>query len=302
MKILITGGAGYLGSVLADLLLNTGHTVTVLDDLSAGVAPYHLAHRQWFGFMRGDAGSEEILERVLRGHDAIVPLAGVVGQSACDVDPERASYVNLQAIRTLLRLRSPEQKIVYPATNSGYGTKSGQVECDEQTPLEPITHYGRTKVEAEKAVLDAPNTVSLRFATLFGTSHRMRWDLLVNFFVRRASKNSSIRIFEPEFRRNFCHVRDAAEAICFALKADTAQGVYNVGLSHCPSKAELAGMVKASFPNFHVELDASRQDPDRRNYVVSVAKLERAGWVATRGIGDGIKELARAALMIRDEA
>lgn len=302
MRVLVTGGAGYLGSVLCEHLLAAGHRVTVLDALHHGVASLlHLCGRPGFEFVRGDARDEAALARLLAGADAIIPLAAVVGAPACDRDPWLATSTNLDAIRTLLRLRSPAQLVVYPTTNSGYGTQTGDLHCTEETPLEPISLYGRTKVDAEQAVLAAPNAITLRLATVFGASPRMRLDLLVNHFVYAAVTDRYLVIFEKDFKRNFIHVRDVADCFvhCLANGARMAGRPYNAGLDTANvSKEELALLVQKQVPGFHVVFSEIGSDPDKRNYIVSNQRLREAGFEARRSLEDGIAELLRAYRML----
>jgi nucleoside-diphosphate-sugar epimerase len=302
VRILVTGGAGYLGSVLCEHLLAAGHRVTVLDALHHGVPSLlHLCGRPEFEFVRGDARDESTLTRLVKGADAIVPLAAVVGAPACDRDPWLATSTNLDAVRLLLRLRSAAQLVVYPTTNSGYGTQSGDVFCTEDTPLEPISLYGRTKVDAEQAVLASPNAITLRLATVFGASPRMRLDLLVNHFVHAAVTDRYLVIFEKDFKRNFIHVRDVADCFvhCLANGAKMAGRAYNAGLDTANvSKEELALLVQEQVPGFHVVFSEIGSDPDKRNYIVSNQRLREAGFEARRSLTDGIAELLRAYRML----
>lgn len=302
MRVLVTGGAGYLGSVLCEHLLAAGHRVTVLDALHHGVPSLlHLCGNPAFEFVRGDARDEAALGRLVADADAIIPLAAVVGAPACDRDPWLATSTNLDAIRLLLRLRSPSQLVVYPTTNSGYGTQSGEVHCTEETPLEPISLYGRTKVDAEKAVLDSPHAITLRLATVFGTSPRMRLDLLVNHFVHAAVTDRYLVIFEKHFKRNFIHVRDVADCFlhCLAHGPKMAGRAYNAGLDAANvSKEELALLVQQQVPGFHVVFSEIGTDPDKRNYIVSNQRLREAGFEARRSLEDGIAELLRAYRML----
>ena len=217
LKVLVTGGAGYLGSILCEHLLDAGYKVTALDTLVFGQLPhFHLASDPNYNFIFGDARDERVLQPLLKEHDVLIPLAAVVGAPACDRDPWLARTLNLEAIKSLNKLRSPEQLVIFPTTNSGYGTKSGNVHCTEETALEPISLYGQTKVEAEALLLNSGNAVTLRLATVFGLSQRMRIDLLVNHFVYVAVTDGYIVIFEKDFKRNFVHVRDVAD--CFMTK------------------------------------------------------------------------------------
>lgn len=300
--VLVTGGAGYVGSVVCEHLLHAGHAVICLDTLAHGQAgPLHLCAHPAFEFVRGDARDEAALNPLLARCDAIFPLAALVGAPACDRDPALATSLNLEAIRLLERLRSRQQLVVYPTTNSGYGTRSGAVECDEETPLDPISHYGRTKVAAEALLLDAPNTISLRFATVFGSSPRMRLDLLVNHFVYAAVTDGYLVIFEKDFRRNFIHVRDAADAFlhCLAHAERMVGRAYNAGLDEANlSKEALALEVQKQVPGFYLHFAPIGADPDKRDYLVSNRRLRQAGFVARRSLQDGIRELIRCYRML----
>lgn len=301
-RVLVTGGAGYLGSVLVEALLDSGHAVTVLDDLMyRQESLLHVCARPGFEFERGDARDPAVLARLLAGADAVLPLAAIVGAGACDRDPWKAASVNLDAIRLLMKLRSPSQLVVYPMTNSGYGSKSGEVFCTEETPLEPVSLYGRTKAEAEAEVLSAPGTTSLRLATMFGVSPRMRVDLLVNHFTWAAVTDGYLVLFEKDFKRNFIHVRDVADLFLHVLREpDRVIGrCFNAGLDDANlSKEELALRIKAHVPSFHVRASEVGRDPDRRNYVVSSARLRDAGFEARRTLDEGIRELLRGYRML----
>jgi nucleoside-diphosphate-sugar epimerase len=302
LRVLVTGGAGYLGAVLCERLLGAGLRVTAVDCLlHEHPSLLHLCAQSGFEFVRGDARDASLVQRLLQQADVVIPLAAVVGAPACDRDPWLARSVNLEAIRMLLRLRSPAQLVLFPTTNSGYGTRSGDAHCTEDTPLEPVSLYGRTKVQAEQEVLEQPNTLALRFATVFGTSPRMRLDLLVNHFVFAAVTDGYLVVFEKDFRRNFIHVRDVAD--CFLHCIQNAPRMvgrpYNAGLDSANlSKAELALKVKEHVPSFHVEFSEIGSDPDRRDYVVSNQRLREAGFVAQRSIDHGIEELVKGYRML----
>lgn len=301
-RILVTGGLGYLGSILSERLLAAGHKVTVLDNLLHNqTSGFHLCANPNFDFVRSDARNEAVMKKLIADADVIIPLAALVGAPACDYDVVGAQTLNVDAIRMVLKLRSPQQLVIYPNTNSGYGAKSGATYCTEETPLEPITLYGRTKVEAEKAVLDAPNTMTFRLATVFGMSPRMRLDLLVNHFVYTAVTDGYIVIFEKDFKRNYIHVRDVAD--CFLHGITNAPAMigktYNVGLDEANlSKAELALKIKAVVPKFHVEFSELGSDPDKRNYIVSNDRLRKAGFEAKRDLDFGITELLKGYRMM----
>lgn len=300
--VLVTGGAGYLGSVLNEHLLNAGFKVTVVDKLLYGQhSLFHLCVHPAFNFIVGDVRDEELIRSLLKDADVIIPLAAIVGAPACDRDPWLAKSVNLEAIRLLNRLRSHDQLVVFPNTNSGYGTKSGDIFCTEDSPLEPITFYGQTKVEAEKLLLDSPNTIVLRLATVFGMSPRMRLDLLVNHFVYAAVTDGYIVIFEKDFKRNYIHIRDIADCFVSCIhNADKMVGKpYNAGLDDANlSKAELAQKIQEYVSNFYIHFSEVGSDPDKRNYIVSNARLREAGFEARRSLDEGIQELLKGYRMM----
>jgi nucleoside-diphosphate-sugar epimerase len=299
--VLVTGAAGYLGSILCEHLLARGYRVTAVDSLMYGVPSLlHLCGNPNFTFERADVRDQAAMRRLAKDADIIVPLAAIVGAPACDKDPGLATAVNLEAVRFINAIRSPAQRLIYMNTNSGYGISSGEVHCTEDSPLEPISLYGRTKVDAERAVLGSPNTVVLRLATVFGASPRLRIDLLVNHFVYAAVTDGFLVIFEKDFKRNFVHIRDVADCICYAIEHDGMTGrVFNLGLDSANlSKEELALKVKAQVPNFFLHFAAIGQDPDKRNYIVSNQRLREAGFEARRSLDDGIRELLSAYRML----
>ena len=302
-RILITGGAGYLGSVLCGRLLDAGYTVTVLDNLIYGQhSLFHFCAHSHFDFIFGDARDEKQLADLLRKHDVIIPLACIVGAPACDRDPSLARSVNLDAIRLLNRIRSAQQLVIYPTTNSGYGTKTGNEFCTEETPLEPISLYGLTKSEAEKNLLDSPNTITLRLATVFGMSPRMRLDLLVNHFVYAAVTDRYLVVFEKHFKRNFVHIRDVADCFlhCLCNAGQMVGRPYNCGLDAANlSKEELALQIKQHVPDFYIHFAEVGQDPDKRNYIVSNQRLQEAGFTAKRSLDDGIRELLKGYRLLK---
>ncbi len=302
MKVLVTGGAGYLGSILCERLLHGGHEVVVIDNLMYQQQTlFHLCANPDFDFVVGDARNESLMTDLVKRADVIIPLAAVVGAPACDRDPWLARSVNLEAIRLINRLRSPRQLVIYPNTNSGYGAKSGDSYCTEDTPLEPISLYGQTKVEAEAELLEAGNSITLRLATVFGTSPRMRLDLLVNHFVYAAVTDGYIVIFEKEFKRNYVHIRDVADCFVYCIEHPEKMvgRPYNVGLDAANlSKEELALKVKQYVPNFYIHFGPVGSDPDKRNYIVSNQRLREAGFEARRSLEEGIKELLKGYRMM----
>jgi nucleoside-diphosphate-sugar epimerase len=293
--VLVTGGAGYLGSILCEHLLDRGWHVRVLDNLFYGQhSLLHLCARPGFDFVLGDARDEAVLAPLVKKADVIIPLAAIVGAPACDRDKAAATSINLHAVRLLLRLRSPAQLVVYPNTNSGYGTKSSGGHCTEETPLEPISLYGRDKVEAERDVLAQPHTITLRLATVFGISPRPRLDLLVNHFVYAAITDGYLVLFEKDFKRNYIHIRDVADCFihCIEHAAPMAGRPYNAGLDDANlSKAELAEKIKQHVPQLYVHYAPIGSDPDQRDYIVSNQRLRQAGFAAKRSLDDGIEEL-----------
>ena len=305
MKILVTGGAGYLGSVLCEHLLNADYHVTVVDNLLYRQQTlFHLCNNPNFEFVFGDVRDGKLMARLLKNADIIIPLAAIVGAPACDLDPQLATAVNLDAIKLLNKLRSKHQLVIYPTTNSGYGIKSGEVFCTEETLLEPISLYGKTKTDAETQLLQSENAITLRLATVFGMSPRMRIDLLVNHFVYTAVKDSYIVIFEKDFKRNFVYIRDVAE--CFLFCIENSQKMkdkpFNVGLDTANlSKEELAVKIKKYLPNFYIHFAEVGTDPDKRNYIVSNQRLKEAGFVAKHSLEDGIEELIKGYQMMRRE-
>jgi nucleoside-diphosphate-sugar epimerase len=301
-RVLVTGGAGYVGSILCEHLLAADYQVTVAQTIQHGEQSlFHLCSNPGFEFVRGDVRDKETVASCLRGADVIMPLAAIVGAPSCDRQQSDAVTVNLEAIRLLGRLRSARQLVVFPTTNSGYGTQSAEPCCNEETPLAPISLYGRTKVEAEAEVLGWPGSISLRLATVFGMSPRMRTDLLVNHFVWAAATEGYLVIFEKDFRRNFVHVRDVAECFihCVERQESMAGRAFNVGLDDCNlSKENLARRIKRLIPELFLHFAATGSDPDRRDYLVSNQRLREAGFVAGRSLEEGIQELVKGYRMI----
>ena len=300
--VLVSGGAGYLGSVLCEHLLGAGYRVTVVDNLMYAQQPLlHLAAHPQFEFVFGDVRDEGLMREQVKAADVLIPLAAIVGAPACDRDPALARSVNLEAVRSINRLRSPRQVVIFPTTNSGYGTQADERACTEETPLAPISLYGQTKTQAEAELLASPNVISLRLATVFGVSPRLRLDLLVNHFVYAAVTDGYIVIFEKDFKRNYVHIRDVADCFlhCLAHACGMIGQPYNVGLETANlSKAELALKIKEHVPNFYIHFSEVGSDPDKRNYIVSNQRLREAGFQAKRSLDEGIRELLKGYRML----
>lgn len=298
-KILITGGAGYLGSVMTERLLNCGYEVTCLDNLMYRQnSLINFANKPSFDFVFGDARDERIVKEIVPKFDAIIPLAAIVGEGACNAHEFEATTINRDAVVMINNIRSAGQKLILPNTNSGYGATTGETFCTEETPLLPISHYGRTKVEAEKAILESQDKkgLTLRLATVFGVSPRMRTDLLVNDFVKRAMTDRYLALFEGHFMRNYVHIRDVAGAFEHALKNyDAMSGPYNVGLDEANmSKLDLAKTVANYVPGTIVREDFQGKDTDKRNYIVSNEKIKKTGFIFEHSLDEGIRELIKA--------
>lgn len=300
--ILVTGGAGYIGSILCGRLCEEGYRVTAVDNLTGGPSDLlHLCHHPLFEFVYGDVREEEIMRHLIKAADVIIPLAAVVGAPACDRSPLLAREVNLEAVRLMERLRSRDQLVIFPTTQSGYGTRSGEVYCDEETPLEPISLYGQTKVQAEAELLGSGGVITLRLATVFGVSPRMRWDLLLNHFVHAAVHEGYIIVFEKDYKRNFVHIRDVADCFVHCLKnAEMMAGrAFNVGSDSANvTKEEMALKVKEQVPEFYVHFASVGSDPDKRNYIVSNQRLRKEGFEARRTLDEGIRELLKASRLM----
>src|SRR5437899_2390296 len=304
LSILVTGGAGYLGSIMVPALLAEGHRVTVLDNFMFGQAPLnHLCADPNFDVHRGDARDPAVLKPLMRGADLIIPLAALVGPLLCNYDKVGAETVNRDAVLTRLRLASREQRVMMPVTNSGYGIGEEGKFCTEDTPLRPISLYGRTKVEAEEAVLGRGNSISFRLATVFGMAPRMRIDLLVNDFVYRAVNDRAVVLFEAHFKRNYIHIRDVARAFIHGIhNFDRMRDrPYNVGLSDANlSKLELCMQIQKHLPNF-VFLEAPiGEDVDKRDYIISNERIEGMGFRPEYSLDDGIRELIKGYRMLRN--
>ena len=294
MRILITGGAGYLGSVIVPTLLEKGHYVTVYDNLLYNqTSLLSLFNKKNFNFVYGDVRDYSKLCNYVNKADVIIPLAAIVGFPACDRDKQLATAVNYYQIKNILKNTSKYQRIVFPNTNSGYGHKTEGI-CTEDQKLTPISHYGVTKCDSENLLLDSGRAITLRLATVFGMSERMRLDLLVNEFVYKALTDRYITLFQANAIRNYIHIKDVSSAFKFMIDnyEDNMGEAFNVGLSDTNiSKLELTERIKKYIPDFVVNQSDYYEDPDKRDYIVSNEKIESVGWKSNYSLDDGIQEL-----------
>lgn len=300
MKVLITGGAGYLGSVLTEVLLKEGYDVTVLDNLKYNQLSLNgFCHNKRFKFILGDVRNVTLLEKLVKENEIIIPLAAIVGMPACKSNPQEAIDVNLNQIKNIIKYSSFSHKIILPNTNSQYGSSTEII--TEESPFKPLSLYAETKCDAEKALLDSGNGIALRLATVFGMSYRMRMDLLVNDLVYKSVTDGYLVLFESHFIRNYIHIRDVVNTFLFMIKRynECKNSAYNVGLTsaNC-NKLELAENIKKFVPELVIVKNEFKKDFDQRNYKVSNAKLESLGWSAKHSLDDGIQELIKGYQMI----
>ena len=296
-NILITGGAGYIGSKLVTKLINLKYRVTVVDILKfSGKSLNHLFNKKNFKFIKGDVRNKKLMKKLIKKNEFIIPLAALVGAPLCEKKKKEAVSVNLESIKYLMSTIYKKNKIIYLTTNSGYGVGEKNKYCDENSPLNPISLYGRTKVQAEKIIMQSKNAIGFRLATVFGHSYRMRTDLLVNNFVYKAIKDKKLTIYEPHFRRNYIHVNDVVDGIIYSienfnrLKAN----VYNLGLSSANlTKYMLAQKIRKNLKFLKIKIVKNRKDPDQRDYYVSNKKIEKKGFKAKISIEEGIEELIK---------
>ena len=306
MKILITGGAGYIGSILVPELLNMKHKVTVVDNfMFKQTSLNHLCSFEDFKIINGDIRDKFLMKSLYNKNDVIIPLAAIVGAPLCNKDPFSAQSINSDAIKDMITEVSKDQMIIMPTTNSAYGTGDKNNFCDEKSPLNPISKYAVDKVEIEKLLMERENSISYRLATVFGMSPRMRIDLLVNDFTYRAYHDSALVIFEGHFKRNYIHVRDVVNAFKHALNnmQSMKSEIFNVGLSDANlSKIELCQEIKKHLPNFTFVEEKIKKDPDQRNYIVSNDKIEKTGFIPKYSLSDGIKELIKGYAMLKNQS
>ncbi len=294
-NILITGGAGYIGSMLATKFINLGYNVSVVDLLKYEKNSLsHLFFHKNFNLIVEDINKEKVIKKLIPKFDIIIPLAALVGAPLCEKNKKIAIKTNVGSIKLILKYIKKKQKIIYPTTNSGYGIGAKDKYCDENSPLNPISLYGTTKLQAEKLVLSHKNSVAFRLATVFGFSYRMRTDLLVNNFVKTAVEKRKLSIFEPNFRRNYVHINDVVDSFLFAINNfNKLKGnVFNLGLSSANlSKLMLAKKIKKNLGSTKIEIIKNKKDPDKRDYFVSNKKIEKAGFKPKVSLDTGIREL-----------
>ena len=299
MNILVTGGAGYIGNVLTRILLASHEVkqVTVIDNFFFNQASsiISLLDNKKFNLINSDVRNNSVLKKTIKRCDLIIPLAAIVGAPACDKNRKLATEINYNQIKFISETKSNQQLLILPVTNSGYGI-GGEKKCDENSPLEPVSHYGKTKVLAEKIILEKKNFISLRLATVFGISSRMRTDLLVNDFVFKAFKDNYLELFESHFRRNFIHIKDVAKVILFLLKnfKKFKDNIYNVGLDNANlTKMQLAMKIRKRIKNLKIVKNEVSKDPDKRDYLVSNRKILNTGWKPEHSLDEGIDELIK---------
>ncbi len=303
MKVLVTGGMGYIGATLIPMLLDEGFEVTALDNMMYRQTP--LLDRCWhpkLKVVKGDVRDSSLLKKELATADVLLPLACLTGAPACAKDPGAAVEIGKTSVVEMLKAKSKDQLLIYPCTNSGYGIGQNGAECDEDSPLEPVSLYGKLKVEAETALLESGEAVTFRFATVFGASPRMRLDLLVNDFTYRAVNDRFVVLFEAHFKRNYLHVRDAAGAFIHTIRnyGKMKGRPYNVGLSDANlSKMELCETIRKHLPDFHILVSDVGEDPDKRDYVISNKRIEATGYKTRHSLSDGIQELIKCFQIIK---
>jgi len=294
-KILVTGGAGYIGSKLITRLISLNYKVTVIDVLKfSSNSLNHLFKSKNFLFIKGDVRNKTLMKKLIKKNEFIIPLAALVGAPLCKKNKKEAISVNLESIKYLMKNIGKKNKVIYLTTNSGYGVGEKNKYCDEKSPLNPISLYGKTKVEAEKIVMKYKNSIGFRLATVFGYSYRMRTDLLVNSFVFKSVRDKKLTIYEPHFRRNYIHINDVVEGIIFSIKnfKKLKSNVYNLGLSSANlTKLMLVNKIKKQIKSLKIEIVRNKKDPDQRDYFVSNKKIEKKGFKPKISLDEGIAEL-----------
>lgn len=294
-NILITGAAGYIGSYLSTKLVLLGHKVTAIDKfMFEKNSLSHLLLFDNFKLIDGDVLEKKLIKKHLMRNEFIIPLAALVGAPLCKKFPKMTKDVNFNSIKFMISNLKKNQKVIYPNTNSGYGIGKKNAYCNEKSPLNPISLYGKTKVDSEKIILNFQNSIVFRLATVFGSSYRMRTDLLVNFLVKEATLKQKIELFEPDFRRNYIHISDVVDAFIFAINnfSKLKNNIYNVGLSDANlTKIQLAKRIKKVIKNTKIKIIKNKKDPDKRDYFVSNLKIEKAGFKTKVSLDKGIKEL-----------
>jgi len=294
-KILITGGGGYIGSMVTTELVRLGHKVTVIDLLKYDKGSLdHLYFEKNFTFINEDVKKTSLLKKHIKKNEFIIPLAALVGAPLCEENKKEAISINFRSVKSILQNLNTKNKLIYLTTNSGYGIGEKNKFCSEESPLKPISLYGRTKCDAENAVMKYKNTISFRLATVFGASFRMRSDLLVNNFVQRAVNKNFLDIYEPQFRRNFIHIRDVVRALIFSINnfSKLKSNVFNLGLSSANiTKLDLAKKIKKKLKTLKIRVVQNKKDQDKRDYFVSNLKIEKKGFKANISLDQGINEL-----------
>jgi nucleoside-diphosphate-sugar epimerase len=294
-KILITGGAGYIGSMLSTELIKLGHKVTVIDLLKYDKGSLdHLYFEKNFTFVNQDVRKLNLLKKYVKNNEVIIPLAALVGAPLCEKNKKEAVLVNFKSIQQILKSLTKKNNLIYLTTNSGYGIGEKNKFCNEKSPLRPISLYGKTKCDAENEVMKYKNTIAFRLATVFGASYRMRSDLLVNNFVQKAVNNNFLDIYEPQFRRNFIHIKDVVRAIIFSINNfnKLKSNIFNLGLSSGNiTKLNLAKKIKKRIKTLKIKVVKNKKDPDKRDYFVSNLKIEKKGFKAKISLEEGIREL-----------
>jgi len=298
MKILVTGGGGYIGIALVKELLKNNFIVTVLDNFAFDqqYVFFDLIKNKNLKIINGDVKNKKLLKKLVKENEFIIPLAGVVGAPACKKKPKAATEINFNQIKNIIKFSGKKNKIILPVTNSGYGIGKKNEFCTEDSPLNPISHYGITKVKAEREIQKNSNFISLRLATVFGLSGRIRTDLLVNDFTYKAVFEKKIELFEPHFKRNYIHVKDVARVMIFCIKnfKSLKKNIYNIGLETANlSKLELCKLIKKNFKNFKIKINEFAKDPDQRDYMVSNKKILATGWKKKYSLKNRIKKIKK---------